>query len=60
MKAIDDILNQPRLLKSGVNLKDYYGMARTATIANGMTAADFDGIGNEQDFIPGLEKEATK
>ena len=54
MKAIDEILNQTRLVKSGVSLKDYYGVARPATIAIGMTAADFDGIGNENEYIPGL------
>lgn len=54
MKALEEIMSQPPAIKTGVDLKDSYGMSRLATIASGMTIADFSGIGNEDEYIPGL------
>lgn len=55
MKALEEIIIAPRPVKTGVDLKDYYGMARQATLANDMTTADFDGIGQADEYIPGLD-----
>ena len=54
MKTLDEILSQPRQINGGADLKDAYGQSRPSTIARDMTVADFDGIGEEDEYVPGL------